>query len=156
MWLSQVRHIYLAEKSLSKAVMWLRWLVTSLSPRKAGLVHVGFMVDKVALVQVFLHVLWFSSFGIILLGLHTHTSSSGWAVGLFVATVQRHGLILSTWTTTARLVRILWVWRRLLCKRTESFPVFYFMKLGSYNTESHYTVFVLKVYEVLLSCLKCH
>jgi hypothetical protein len=24
------------------------------------------------------------------------------------------------------------------------------MKLGSYNTESHYTVFVLKVYEVLL------
>jgi hypothetical protein len=47
-----------------KAVPWLKRLVAGLSPRKAGFgfwsVHVGFVVDKVALGQVFLRVLWFS------------------------------------------------------------------------------------------------
>jgi hypothetical protein len=43
------------------AVPWLRRLVAGLSPRRPGFnpgpVHVGFMVDKVALGQVFLRVL---------------------------------------------------------------------------------------------------
>ena len=38
--------------SVSRAVLWLRWLVAGLSPRRPGLdpgsVHVGFVVDKVA------------------------------------------------------------------------------------------------------------
>jgi hypothetical protein len=44
-----------------KAVSWLRLLVARLSPQRAGFahgtVHVGFVVDKVALVQGFLRVL---------------------------------------------------------------------------------------------------
>jgi hypothetical protein len=39
------------------AVLWLRWLVAGLPPRRPGFdsgsVHVGFVVDKVALGQVF-------------------------------------------------------------------------------------------------------
>jgi hypothetical protein len=46
------------------AVPWLRWLVTGLSPQRPGFnpgsVHVEFVVDKVALGQVFLRVLRFS------------------------------------------------------------------------------------------------
>jgi hypothetical protein len=45
------------------AVSWLRSLVTGLSPRRPGFtpgsIHVGFVVDKVALGQVFLRVLRF-------------------------------------------------------------------------------------------------
>jgi hypothetical protein len=45
-------------KHVPKAVPWLRWLVAGLSPRRLGFdpgsVHVGCVVDKVALVQVFL------------------------------------------------------------------------------------------------------
>jgi hypothetical protein len=41
-----------------KAVPWLRWLVTKLILRRPGFapgsVHMGFVVDKVALGQVFL------------------------------------------------------------------------------------------------------
>jgi hypothetical protein len=47
-----------------RAVPWLRQLVTGLSPRRpgfdVGLVHVGFVVDNVALGQVLLQVLRFS------------------------------------------------------------------------------------------------
>jgi hypothetical protein len=47
-----------------QAVPWLRRLVAGLSPRRPGFdpgsVHVGFVVDKVALGQVFLQVLRFS------------------------------------------------------------------------------------------------
>jgi hypothetical protein len=47
-----------------RAVPWLRSLVTGLSPRRPrfapGSIHVGFVVDKVALGQVFLQVLQFS------------------------------------------------------------------------------------------------
>jgi hypothetical protein len=46
------------------AVPWLRRLVAGLSPRRPGFdpgsVHVGFVVDKVALGQIFPRVLWFS------------------------------------------------------------------------------------------------
>jgi hypothetical protein len=51
------------------AVPWLRSLVAGLSPRRPGFApgsfHVGFVVDKVALGQVFLRVLWFSPVNII-------------------------------------------------------------------------------------------
>jgi hypothetical protein len=42
------------------AVPWLGQLVTRLSPWRPGSVHVGFVVDKVGLGQVFLQILWFS------------------------------------------------------------------------------------------------
>jgi hypothetical protein len=42
---------------LDMAVPWLRRLVAGLSPRRPASVHVGFVVDKVALGQVFLRVL---------------------------------------------------------------------------------------------------
>jgi hypothetical protein len=48
---------------------WLRQLVAGLSPWRPGIVlgsvHVGFVVDKVALGQVFSQVLWFSPVNII-------------------------------------------------------------------------------------------
>jgi hypothetical protein len=50
--------------SVVMAVPWLRRLVVGLSPRRPGFdpgsVHVGFVVDKVALGQVFPRVHWFS------------------------------------------------------------------------------------------------
>jgi hypothetical protein len=58
----QVRH-------QRKAVPWLRSLVAGLSPRRPGFaprsIHVGFVMDKVALGQVFLRVLRFSPVNII-------------------------------------------------------------------------------------------
>jgi hypothetical protein len=53
----------------SVAVPWLRWLVVGLSLRSPGFslgsIHVGFVVDKVALGQVFLRVFRFSPVSII-------------------------------------------------------------------------------------------
>jgi hypothetical protein len=68
---------------------WLRWLVASFSLRRPGSVHVGFVVDRVALGQFFLRVLQFSHQYHFTMALHVHTSPGGW-IGLFVATVQRH------------------------------------------------------------------
>jgi hypothetical protein len=52
-----------------QAVPWLRSLVAALSPRRPGFapgsIHVGFVVDKVAVGQVFLRVLRFSPVSII-------------------------------------------------------------------------------------------
>jgi hypothetical protein len=63
------------------AVPWLRWLVTGLSQQRPRFVpmsvHVGFVVDKVALAQVFLQVLRFPPAIIVLLGLHTHIYDLG-------------------------------------------------------------------------------
>jgi hypothetical protein len=42
-----------------------RRLVAGLSVRRARLVHVGFVVNKVALGQIFLRVIWFSNVNII-------------------------------------------------------------------------------------------
>jgi hypothetical protein len=79
-----------------KAVPWLKRLVARLSPRRPGFglgsVHVGFVVDKVALGQVFLRILWFSPVNIIPPGLHTHISSGGRTIRPLVAAVQRHSL----------------------------------------------------------------
>jgi hypothetical protein len=46
-------------------VQWLRRLVAGLSLRRPGSVHVGFVVDKVALGQVFPRVLRFSPVNLI-------------------------------------------------------------------------------------------
>jgi hypothetical protein len=60
------------------AMPWLKWLVTGLSLQRAGFlpksIHVGFVVDKVALGQVFLRVLRFSPVIIIPPLLHIHLS----------------------------------------------------------------------------------
>jgi hypothetical protein len=57
-------------KSRLRAVPWLRSLVAGLSPRRPGFapgsIHVGFVVENVALGQVFLRVLRFSPVNIIL------------------------------------------------------------------------------------------
>jgi hypothetical protein len=56
-------------KARTRAVPWLRSLVAGLSPRRPGFasgsIHVGFVVDKLALGQVFLRVLRFSTVNII-------------------------------------------------------------------------------------------
>jgi hypothetical protein len=56
---------YLTEIHGSKPVPWLSRLVAVLSTRKTGPVHVGFVVDKVTLGQVFLRVLLLSSVTVI-------------------------------------------------------------------------------------------
>jgi hypothetical protein len=56
-------------KGLGAAVPWLRRLVAGISPRRPGFdsrsVHVGFVVDKVVLGQVFPRVLLFSPVNLI-------------------------------------------------------------------------------------------
>jgi hypothetical protein len=56
---------YKPRRRCGQAVPWLRWLVAGLSPRRPGFasgsIHMGFVVDKVALGQVFLRVLRLSS-----------------------------------------------------------------------------------------------
>jgi hypothetical protein len=63
------------------AVPWIRWLVAGLSPRRPGFaprsINVGFVVDKVALRQVFLRVLRFCPVSIIPPSLSKLISSGG-------------------------------------------------------------------------------
>jgi hypothetical protein len=77
-------------------VPWLRWLVIGLSPRRPGFVpgsvHVGCVVDKVALGQVFLRILRFSPVNFIPPVLHsngkaeeTSSSSSSSAQGCTIS-----------------------------------------------------------------------
>jgi hypothetical protein len=81
-------------------VSWLRKLVAGLSPRKPGFapgsVHVGLVVDKVALGQLFLRVLRFPCQYRSSVALHTQISPGKWTIGLLVASVQRHNLTPST------------------------------------------------------------
>jgi hypothetical protein len=78
------------------AVPWRRRLVNGLSPRRPrlapGSVHVRFVVDKVALGQVFLRVLRFSPANIIPPSLSklVLVSSGGRTICPVVAAVQRH------------------------------------------------------------------
>jgi hypothetical protein len=73
---------------------WLRRLVAGLSPWMPGFtpwsVHVVFVVDKVALGQVFLRVLWFFSLSIIPPWLSILTSFGGRTVDVLVSAAQRH------------------------------------------------------------------
>jgi hypothetical protein len=57
---------------MSLAVVLLRWLVPSLSQRRPESVHVGFVVDRLALGQGFLRVLPFFPLVIISQELHIH------------------------------------------------------------------------------------
>jgi hypothetical protein len=87
-----------------KVVQWLRRLAASLSRRRPvfahALVHVGFVVDRVALGQVFLRVLRFP------LSASFHRGSAysyiTWRMNNrpLVAEFQLHSLTPSTWTTT--------------------------------------------------------
>ena len=61
------------KRYMSRVMPWLRWLVTGLSLQNPRSVRVGFVVDKVALGQVFLQVLQFSPISNILPVLHTHS-----------------------------------------------------------------------------------
>jgi hypothetical protein len=71
----------------------LRRLVASLSQRRPVFVqrsvHMGFVVDKVALGQVFLRLLWLSHQYNPTVALYTHISSGGWTIGPLAAAVQR-------------------------------------------------------------------
>jgi hypothetical protein len=66
---------------------------------RAQLVHVGIVIDEVALLQVFLRV-----FSLLpcqyhsTVTVHAHTLSGWWTMDPLVATVQRHSLTPSTWT----------------------------------------------------------
>jgi hypothetical protein len=71
-----------------KAVPWLR-LVADLSPRWPRSFHVGFVVDKAALVLLSLYVLAFPPSVSFLLGCPYSLSSGGWTIGPLVAAVQR-------------------------------------------------------------------
>jgi hypothetical protein len=84
------------------ALPWLRRLLAYLSPQRPGFapcsVHVWFVVDKVALGQVFLGS---SVFPVIIIPpwVHTHIIWGGGIMGPFVLVVQRHVLTPSTWKT---------------------------------------------------------
>jgi hypothetical protein len=68
-------------RTMNFVVLWLRRLVAGLAPRrpgfKPGSVHVGFMVDKVALGQVSLRVLLFSPVSVISRWLHGQITPGG-------------------------------------------------------------------------------
>jgi hypothetical protein len=72
--LSTVSVITVARLSL-RTMPLLRSLVAGLLPQRPGSIHVGLFVDKVALGQVFLQVLWFSRQYIIPLSLSKLISS---------------------------------------------------------------------------------
>ena len=61
---------------MDPTVLWVRWLVAGLSPSRLGFnlraVLMRFVVDEVAMGQVVLPLLWFSSIIIIPPMLHTH------------------------------------------------------------------------------------
>jgi hypothetical protein len=86
------------------AVLWLRRLVTGLWPRRPeftpGSSYVGYVVDEVALWQIFLPVLRFSPVSIIPPWLFILIVSPGGWPSLLVAAVQRRSFTLSTWITT--------------------------------------------------------
>jgi hypothetical protein len=70
----------------NRAVPWLRSLVAGLSPRRPGLIHVGFVVDKVALGQVFLRVLRFSP----VISFHPRSPNSYHLGNSYYANVSKH------------------------------------------------------------------
>jgi hypothetical protein len=93
-----VNGTYCLYQQSNTAVPWLRRLVAGLPPRRpgfdAGSVHVGFVVDKVALGQLFLPVLRFSTASFIPPVLHykekrkNESSSQGCTISLKTVTVQ--------------------------------------------------------------------
>jgi hypothetical protein len=87
---------------------WLRWLVTGLSLRRPRSVHMGFVVDEVALGQVFLWDHLLSPVNIIPPWLSILIFfPGGWTIGPLVAAVQGHSFTPSIWTTRSRY-RVPW------------------------------------------------
>jgi hypothetical protein len=92
----------------SQATPWLRPLVTGLSLWRPGFapgsVHVEFMVDRVALGQVFVWALQFFPVSIIpppWLSILIHILSGWWIIGPFLVAILGHCLIPSPWTWTS-------------------------------------------------------
>jgi hypothetical protein len=89
------------------AVPWLRRLVDGISWRKPwfvpGSFHVGFVMDKLALGQVFLRFSVFPCQDHLTIALHNHMSSVGWTVGPLLTAVQRHRLTPPTLTVTTTI-----------------------------------------------------
>jgi hypothetical protein len=89
------RTIFVRDELQRQAVSWLSRLASSLLWWRLGFapkpVHVGFVVEKVALRQVFLRVLRVSPVNVIPLWLHTYVglSSGEWTIGPLVAAVNR-------------------------------------------------------------------
>jgi hypothetical protein len=79
-------------------------LAAELSSRRPGfapgLVHVGFIVDKLALGQVSVRVLRFPCQYHSIMALYIYTSPGGWTIGPLVATVHTDILTSSAWTTS--------------------------------------------------------
>jgi hypothetical protein len=75
---------YIANCDTRKSVPWLRRLVSGLSSRRDGFaprsVHVGFVMKKLALGQVFLRFLRFPCQYHSTVAVHTHVSSGGWKI----------------------------------------------------------------------------
>jgi hypothetical protein len=69
------------------AVPWLRWLVAGFSPRRRRSGHVGFVVDKVALGQVFSEYFGFPCQFSFYQLLHTYLLSGAGTIGPLVAGV---------------------------------------------------------------------
>jgi hypothetical protein len=83
--------LYKRSAPFVKVVPCLRWLAVGLTPRsprfEPGSIHVGLVMDKVALGQVFLRVLRFSPVNII-----PPSFYGGWTICPLVAAVQRRSL----------------------------------------------------------------
>jgi hypothetical protein len=91
---------------------WLRLLVAGLSPQRPefapGSVHVGFVMDTVALGQAFLLIIQFPPHQYYsTMAVRTHVLSRGWTICLLVATVQRHSLTPSALTRSPFINSIL-------------------------------------------------
>jgi hypothetical protein len=89
---SPVNVIHVTFKVWSKAMPWLRRLVSGLSPRRPE--FVGFVVDRVTLGQVFPCQCHST------VAVRARISPWGWTVGLLVAAVQRRRLAPSPWVWT--------------------------------------------------------
>jgi hypothetical protein len=81
-------------KNASRAVIWLRHLVASLSPRRPGLapglVHMGLLADRVSLGQVFLRLLLSFPINVITRGSPHSCIIWGRTIGPLVSAVHRH------------------------------------------------------------------
>jgi hypothetical protein len=101
------------------AVLWLRRLVTSRSPRRPGLDHVGFVVDKVALGQVSLRVLQLSPVNIIPPGLRIHISSRAVFLNLSGATDSPLSLVCAADPLPKTVLYIYIKYNTLKCRITD-------------------------------------
>jgi hypothetical protein len=87
-----------------KLRVWVRQLVVGLSSWRLGFspgsIHVGFLVDIVAVGQVFSSYSGFPCQYHSTVALHTHASPGEWTRGPLVAAAHRHSLTPSTWKAT--------------------------------------------------------